>query len=100
MRKILCAAVWHQNHYQAIEQPKNILTGCVFVGRRHSNCYEQIIIQGIPVGYGDCIDGFITNDNYFLTRKEAFKTALKAEQLLKYVDKASKLLISEMLYID
>jgi hypothetical protein len=100
MRKILCAAVWHLNHTQHIEQPKNIVKGCVFVGRRHSNCYEQIIIQNVPVKYKDCIDGFITNDNYFLTRSESFKIALEAHQLLPHVNENSDLLISEMLYLD
>ncbi len=93
MRKILCAAVWHLNHTQHIEQPKNIFKGCVFVGRRHSNCYEQIIIQNVPVEYNDCIDDFITNDNYFLNRSES-------HQLLPHVDENSDLLLSEMLYLD
>lgn len=105
--KILCAAVWHKAFNADSSRPLNLEFGTVFTGRRHSNCYEQIITFDVPVEHLDCVDGFLTENNVFLTREQAWLVACINNQLLPYCKEVAKPLtlnsqglISEMLYED
>jgi hypothetical protein len=103
--KILCAAVWHKTFNANISRPLNLEFGTVFTGRRHSNCYEQIITFDVPVKHLDCVDGFLTENNVFLTREQAYLVACVNKQLLSHCTEIvsasilnNQILISEMLY--
>lgn len=85
---IICAA----NHYDDGEihlyQPNNINSGFVTCGRRHHNCigtFAQIV--GFPYSESAYairkteIQGFLTNTNRFVSRKEAFQIARLANQI-------------------
>ena len=102
---IICSAIHYLDNNIHKEQPKNISTGYVICGRRHSNCYITVCI--LTVGSSDSeaiqkmksidnIQGFLTNKNRFLNREESYKLAVEAGQI---EDKSSsKLLISEDLW--
>jgi hypothetical protein len=97
--KILCAAVWHLTFDANISRPLNVEFGTVFTGRRHSNCYEQMMAFGVQIQQ-DCVDGFLTENNVFLTREQAMLVASVNNQLLPHCKGMAPTLISEMLYED
>lgn len=105
---ILCAAIWVNDGAFHEHQPKNISTGYVISGRRHNNCFATIVDL---IGLEEAIElrkyhnlrsqGFITNLDRFVDRKEAWEIALAAKQIrygLEAVDKENTILISENLY--
>jgi len=105
---ILCAAIWVNDGAFHEHQPKNISTGYVISGRRHHNCFATIVDL---IGLDEAIklrkyhnlksQGFITNLDRFVDRKEAWEIALAAKQIrygLEAVDKENPILISENLY--
>lgn len=86
---ILCAA----NHYNDLKehthQPTNIGHGFVICGRRHHNCiYMFAQMVGFP--YNDAAklvmsteeQGFLTNTNRFVSRREAYEIAFNANQII------------------
>lgn len=92
--RILCAAIYFNDGKEYPHQPKNIETGFVVAGRRHSNCYATLSAIGKALGLEERalfaferIDrdnqGFITNLNRYVNRKEAFEIAKKAGQCLQ-----------------
>ena len=72
------------------------LTTSHLSGRRHSDCYSTLTILGykLDANYTD-VQGFITSDNLFVDRNEAFKISVKSGQVK---DRENKFLISEDLY--
>lgn len=85
---ILCAA----NHYSDGKihehQPVNIESGYVICGRRHHNCIGVFAkIVGFPYSeeamkiHRTEEQGFLTNTNRFVGRKEAYKIAFDADQI-------------------
>lgn len=85
---ILCAANHYDDGKKHTFSPKNIEQGFVVSGRRHHNCIETFaMIVGFP--YTDEghkihrteIQGFLTNLDRFVDRKEAYKIAFEAEQI-------------------
>lgn len=122
---ILSAAIWfNDGNFNHPNQPKNIYTGFVITGRRHDNCYQTMVnIMNLDPDLNLTINevvkkcmvimneedrkihqGFITNQNRYVGRKEAWKIAKNADQIM-YGLKASEngeesILISENLYID
>ncbi len=90
MEIILCAAVW----YKEIEVkkfipvnilPKNCDKGLVFCGHRHAQCiYTKCSITGLrDCESGENEQGFLTNKNRFVDRKEAWLIAEKANQIIR-----------------
>ncbi len=80
------------NHYDDGKyyknEPINITKGFVVYGRRHFNCSDTFDrIVGTP--YNDAARqllatekrGFITSENRFVDRKEAYKIAFEADQI-------------------
>ena len=86
---ILCAANYYNDGEKHEHQPKNIpATGFVICGRRHHNCITSfVMIVGFPYDEKGLrimrteVQGFITNTDRFVGRKEAFKIAAKANQI-------------------
>lgn len=82
---IICAAI----HYQSLlmgkltHHPKNVDSGFVVCGHRHSNIIELTHkLCGFSLHDSD-IQGFLTSKNRFINRKEATIIAREANQLSK-----------------
>lgn len=89
---IICAA----NHYDDgngcdvhPHEPVNITSGFVVAGRRHHNCIHAFaMIVGFPYTEEGLkirnteVQGFLTNTNRFVGRKEAYKIAFDADQII------------------
>lgn len=109
---ILCASIHFDDGKVHPLQPKNITTGFVVCGHRHHNCYTSLRSIGKSLGYDDTlivkkwldletreVQGFITNLDRHVDRKEAYLIAKEAGQLLHNMhDKSNPILISEDLY--
>jgi hypothetical protein len=91
MQKILCAAILVPDGKIHDSQPENIQTGFVITGYRHGNCYATAkAMNYIKIMSISDIQGFITNDNLFVERREAFDIAYKAKQLIVHRHPCSK----------
>ena len=58
--------------------------GKVWIGKRHGDCIRQIVEETgqRPVDRFRFTQGFVTDDNHFVDRQEAFKIAVECNQLL------------------
>ena len=90
---IICSAIHVDDKHVYSFQPKNIKTGIVVTGRRHSNCFMTLGLIGLGADK-DQIQGFLTSDDRFVTREEAGLVAYGAGQ----IDVKATGLISEELY--
>ena len=89
---ILCAAIWYKDlplkNPDVLAnrgyRPYNVDRGVVLCGWRHGNCiYQKVAITGLrDAESGESIQGFLTNTNRFVDRKEAFKIAAAANQIV------------------
>jgi hypothetical protein len=109
---ILCASIHFDDGIKHDHQPKNIETGFVVCGRRHHNCYMTLKSIGDVIGFEHAIktmingienkrdgQGFLTNLDRHVDRKEGYLIAKKAGQLLHNLhDATNPILISEDLY--
>ena len=93
---IICSAIWFQDGNMGHpHQPKNIETGYVICGRRHHNCFSvYMMIEGLRTKNQSSIQGFLTNYDRFVDRKEAAEIAFVAEQIQEQKD----VLYSEDIY--
>lgn len=95
--KIICAAVWFQDGQTTyIHQPKNISSGYVVAGRRHHNCFT---LHAMLTGVGqkaESVQGFLTDTDRFVDRKEAMEIAKQSGQVPK--SQSFEELYSEDLY--
>lgn len=89
MEKIICAANYYNDGKKHQHQPKNIESGFVLAGRRHHNCINTFAqIVGFPYSpkamelHRTEIQGFLTTTNRFVDRKEAYKIAFNADQII------------------
>lgn len=88
---ILCSAIWYKElplvNPELLQirgfAPYNVDKGIVFCGWRHPNClYAKNALTGLrDAESGDYIQGFLTNLNRFVDRKEAASIAYKAGQV-------------------
>lgn len=87
--RIICAANCYNDVEDHEHQPINVKVGFVTCGRRHHNCigtFAQIV--GFPYNEKALkimrteIQGFLTNTNRFVNRKEAYKIAFEADQII------------------
>lgn len=94
---ILCAAIHYDDGNVHVHQPKNIKIGFVVAGRRHHNCFATVALlrDGKPYRGVPKIQGFITNTDRFVDRKEAFIIARDAGQLLYEVNETLDPILSE-----
>lgn len=109
---ILCASIHFDDGKVYEHQPKNITTGFVVSGRRHHNCYTTLASVGKAIGLEERVlraferldnkrdgQGFITNLDRHVDRKEGYQIALAAGQLIHNMhDQSNPILISEDLY--
>jgi len=101
---ILCSAVWYDKIDFGKEEPLrmrgispyNVDRGIVFCGWRHANCiYQAVAMTGLPsYKMGEVEQGFLTNKNRFVDRKEGGKIAFAAGQ----TDELKSYLFSEDLW--
>ena len=98
MEKILCAAIWYNDGIVHVHQPKNVSIGFVICGRRHHNCYATAGVFGLAPGAYEHEQGFVTTEDRFVLRPEAYNIAVAAGQLIHEGDCKIHVLISEDLY--
>jgi hypothetical protein len=87
---ILCASIWYKELTTQRYLPKNIETGIVISGHRHSQCIDIMkslgqlrSVQFGPDSVGETVQGFLTNTNRFVDRQEAMKIAILSGQVLE-----------------
>ena len=106
MEYILCSAVWYKdlplvkNDIPSdLLRPKNCDSGIVFCGLRHPHClYQMVAITGKKQHEaGREVQGFLTSENRFVDRKEAWIIA-KRENQIKRQSGGYGTLYSEDLY--
>ena len=97
---ILCAAIWYKKQPTPKIQVLNIDEGLVMCGHRHGHIIHQFVAltgkRSIKTECGEYVQGFITNTDRFVDRKEAALIAICANQV--NVTKVGKELFSEDLY--
>lgn len=99
MEHILCAAIWYDDgkEYKNHFKPKNIRTGFVVCGRRHSNCGAILsLMSDFPFKKEQLKEGFLTSTDRFVDRIEGRKIAFLAKQIED--EEPDGVLISEELY--
>jgi len=98
---ILCAAIWYKDQQQlpSVYNPRNITTGVVLCGYRHSNIIGQCVgLLNLPQSkMGSYVQGFLTSKNRFLDREKAAKLAFECGQVEK-LQYMSDELFSEDIY--
>lgn len=80
--RIICSAIYVDDEIQHVHQPKNIKTGFVVCGRRHHNCLEIIKLIGKTNYTTTKIQGFLTENDYFVNRAQAFVIAKIKGQII------------------
>lgn len=84
-RYILCSAIWYRHNTEVAHQPVNVSRGFVLCGWRHCSIiaqYATLVPHKDRVkGPLKQIQGFLTNENWFVTREEAAIIAKDAGQL-------------------
>ena len=102
--KILCASIWFKDLPTTVDdipssllRPINCDRGIVFCGHRHPHClYQMVAITGkSSYEAGDSEQGFLTNLNRFVDRKEGGQIHITNGGKLNYSDTT---LYSEDLY--
>lgn len=80
--RVLCAAVHYRNGKKYEHQPKNVESGLVVCGRRHHNALLTLfmLIRFKKRNTVDIVQGFITSDDRFVDRKEAYLIADNARR--------------------
>jgi hypothetical protein len=89
---ILCAAIWYKEIplKKNIEEvlPKNCNKGLVVLGHRHTQCMWTMgcltgfrSVTNAPDAAGEYEQGFLTNTNRFVNRKEAAEIAFNSNQI-------------------
>jgi len=86
---IICAANYYNDYEKYVSRPTNIEYGYIICGRRHHNCIDIFAkIVGFPYN-ADALEiketevqGFLTNTNRFVDRKEAYNIAFSADQII------------------
>lgn len=80
---IICSAIWFDDKIEYVHQPFNIKSGFVITGHRHHNCFNIMSILSNDIHNHVKFEkeqGFLTNLNRFVDRKEGAEIAYKAGQ--------------------
>jgi hypothetical protein len=106
VERVICAAIWYKD-FPIIKEdipsdhmrPYNCDEGVIFCGHRHPHCmYSAIAISGKrQVELGREVQGFLTNLNRFVDRKEGARIVIDNKQI-DTLDFSNKTLYSEDLY--
>lgn len=82
---VLCAAIWYKEQSNSRFLPENIKEGVVVCGYRHPHCMHAFIsltgLRSVEPECGKYVQGFLTNRNRFLNRKEAAELVLSTGQI-------------------
>lgn len=100
VERILCAAIHYPNGTVYLHQPKNISSGIVICGRRHHNCISIFSVlheNSKEFSHISSVQGFVTSNDRFVTRKEALTIAKAAGQVIHKIIQTDDL-YSEDLY--
>lgn len=90
IEKIICSAIWFKDGVKRTHQPVNVDSGIVVCGHRHGHCFV-ILHELFPdrryiIMNKDgktTIQGFLTNLNRFVDRKDAAFIAINANQIIR-----------------
>ncbi len=84
MEKILCAAIWYKDQLKPVHTVTNCETGVVLCGHRHAHIIHQHVslLGKSAFEMGEYVQGFLTNRNRFVDRKEAYKIAFENNQII------------------
>lgn len=101
MEKIICSAIWYKELPTPVYRPSNVDKGIVFCGYRHIHCIHQMVAiagkRSVWSEVGEYVQGFLTDTNRFVDRKEAAKIAIDSGQIDNLNNKKIRL-YSEDLY--
>jgi hypothetical protein len=104
--RITCSAIWYKDLEldRDVRNPTNITQGVVVLGHRHGdiirNLHNLLGLRSVERGensVGENEQGFLTNTDRFVDRKEAMIIARNAKQLINE-DWNKEYLYSEDLY--
>ncbi len=83
---ILCAAIWYKEQPTPKIQVSNIENGLVLCGHRHGHIIHQFVAltgkRSVLPECGEYEQGFLTDKNRFVSRKEAYAIAFKNNQII------------------
>lgn len=83
---ILCSAIWFDDGNKYNSQPMNIDSGLVLCGWRHGCIFPQIgglVGERQKLGIFEREQGFLTNKNRFVDRKEGAQIAYRSGQIVE-----------------
>lgn len=92
--RIICSAIWYKElplkRPEVLQSrgfaPYNVDRGVVFCGWRHMNCiYAMVAVTGLrscESEVGEYVQGFLTNKNRFVDRKEGAQIAAEQGQVI------------------
>jgi hypothetical protein len=91
--RIYCAAIWYKDFNPkfslGLRNPENITEGVVILGHRHGDIIKNFGnltgLRTVTNGENSCgeyVQGFLTNKNRFVDRKEAADIAVQANQII------------------
>lgn len=107
--RIYCAAIWYKDLISkfplGVRNPENIDKGVVVLGHRHGDIIINLAnlkgLRSVENGensVGEYVQGFVTNKNRFVDRKEGAEIALKANQIINMDTFNPNQLYSEDIY--
>lgn len=80
--RILCAAIWYGDKKELVHGPYGVSNGFVLCGHRHHQIIELMFeLTGRKTGETGCCQGFLTNENRFVSREAAAVIAFAAKQI-------------------
>ena len=83
---VMCAANYYNDNEDHFCQPYNIDKGFVICGWRHPSVgYSYLGANKEANRWDDCIQGFLTTKNRFLTREQALELVKTNGQLTKHI---------------
>lgn len=84
--RIICSAIWYQELTTSHYLPTNVDKGVVVCGHRHVHCIHTMVSltgkRSVDSECGEYIQGFLTDKNRFVDRKEALKIAKEKNQII------------------
>lgn len=107
--KIYCSAIWYRQLNPktslGVRNPENISEGVVILGHRHGDIIKNVgNLMGLRTvergenSSGEYVQGFLTNKNRFVDRKEGAQIAWKENQILDTGRANPNYLYSEDIY--
>jgi len=94
--KIICSAIYYNDHKHYSYQPKNIIHGFVLKSYRHHNVIALTKVFDRPdLKKLNPVQGFITEGNLFVDRKTALMLAVKHGQVDISIFQSTRQLMSE-----